>query len=218
MQGGWPADLVLPTVVGSINGLRNSSMGIGAEPRFYQLVEVLTRIQRNAGLGIRVESRKDSNSIMVVMRRDGANDALIKDALLVQELLNLEAGVSEFEIGYGLVPKTKHEVAMLSRSMLEIMLQLGLGIDIPTEHTKDGRVLTGKWKAGDVATKPLVHIYSGRQRPDDVYAAVPYKGYWYWIDDKDIASKRTFTFLLILFSLAETGQPSSSPIVTVPSR
>lgn len=40
----------------------------------------------------------------------------------------------------------------------------------------------------------------------------------YWIDDDDVASKRTFTFLLILSSLAETGQSSVAPLVTVPSR
>lgn len=218
MQGGWPADLVLPTVVGSINGLRNSAQGVDAKPDFYQLVEVLTRIQRNAGLGIRVEPRKDGSAVMIVMRRDGTGSQLSKDAMLVQELLNLEDGVREFEITYGLVPQTRREVAMLSRSMLEIMLQLGFGVDIPAEHAKDGRVLTGAWKTGDTVAKPLVRIHSGKERPDDAYAAVPYKDYWYWIDDRDVASKRTFTFLLILFSLAETGQTSAAPIVTVPSR
>ena len=54
--------------------------------------------------------------------------------------------------------------------------------------------------------------------PADSYAAVPYKGHWYWIDDNDIASKRMFTFLLILSSLAETGQGLAAPVVTVPSR
>jgi hypothetical protein len=47
---------------------------------------------------------------------------------------------------------------------------------------------------------------------------VPYKGHWYWIDDADVASKRIFTFLMILFSLAETGQSTAAPVVTVPSR
>ena len=41
---------------------------------------------------------------------------------------------------------------------------------------------------------------------------------WYWIDENDIASKRTFTFLMILFSLAETGQGVAAHVVTVPSR
>jgi hypothetical protein len=136
----------------------------------------------------------------------------------VQKLLGLEEGISEFEIAYGLIPQNNHEVALLSRSMLEIMLQLGFGIDLPAAHATSGRALQGQAQAGGALANPLVHIFSGLEAPPDAYAAVPYKGYSYWIDDHDIASKRTFTFLMILFSLAETGQSVAAPIVTVPSR
>lgn len=218
MQGGWPADLVLQTVVGSINGLRNSFGGVEADPGFQQLVEALTRIQRAGGLGIRVEPRKDGSAVVVVIRRDDKGAAPGKDARLVQELLGLEEGISEFEIAYGLVPKNRREVALLSRSMLEIMLQLGYGVDLPAEHARDGRALPGRWQPGDAEAKPLVRIHSGAEAPTDAYTAVPYKGHWYWIEDTDIVSKRTFTFLMILFSLAETGPSSAVPVVTVPSR
>jgi hypothetical protein len=107
---------------------------------------------------------------------------------------------------------------MLTRSMMEIMLQLGFGIDLPPGHATDGRALPGQRQAGAVEADPLVRIRSGTDAPADAYAAVPYRGYWYWIDDRDIASKSTFTFLMILFSLAETGQTTASPVVTVPSR
>ena len=107
---------------------------------------------------------------------------------------------------------------MVTRSMLEIILNLGLGIDLPAGHAASGRVLPGLRQAGEEAATPLVHIRSGAAAPDMAYAAVPYKGLWYWIDDTDIASKRTFTFLMILFSLAETGQAPAAPVVTVPSR
>ena len=76
----------------------------------------------------------------------------------------------------------------------------------------------GRWQAGDAEAKPLVRIHSATEAPTDAYTAVAYKGHWYWIDDTDIASKRTFTFLMILFSLAETGQSTAAPVVTVPSR
>jgi len=133
-------------------------------------------------------------------------------------LLGLEEDASEFEIVYGLVPRDNHEVAILTRSMMDIMLQLGFGIDLPAAHATDGRALPGQRQPGDAQAKPLVHIHSGTEAPAEVYAAVPYKGYWYWIDDTDIASKRTFTFLMILFSLAETGQATTAPVVTIPSR
>lgn len=218
MQGGWPADLVLPTVVGSINGLRNSFAGVEADPGFQQLVEALTRIQRAGGLGIRVEPRKDGSAVVVVIRREDRGAVPSKDARLVLELLGLEEGIREFEIAYGLVPKNRLEVALLSRSMLEIMLQLGYGVDLPPEHARDGRALPGHWQAGDADAKPLVRIHSAAEAPTDAYTAVSYKGHWYWIEDTDIASKRTFTFLMILFSLAETGQSTAAPVVTVPSR
>jgi hypothetical protein len=78
--------------------------------------------------------------------------------------------------------------------------------------------MPGMWKPGVEKAPPLVKIHSGAMPAPDAYAAIPYRGQWYWIDDADIASKRTFTFLMILFSLAETGQSAVAPIVTVPSR
>ncbi|MDP2784451.1 MAG: hypothetical protein Q8O38_07665 [Sulfurimicrobium sp.] len=218
LQGGWPAEVVLPTVVGSINGLRNDSLGASADPGFRQLIEVLSRIQRTGGLGIRIEPRKDSSAVVIALRREGPDAELVENGRRAQELLGLEEGASEFDITYGLLPRNRREVAMLSRSMLEIMLQLGFGIELPSTHVADGRAGAGRGKAGEAKTEPLVRIHSGTEAPVDAYAAVPYKGYWYWIDDTDIASKRTFTFLLILFSLAETGQATATPVVTVPSR
>jgi hypothetical protein len=218
LQGGWPANIVMPTTVSSINGLRNNFAGVAAEPGFTELSAALSRIQRAGGLGIRVEPRKDGSAVVMVIRRGENGTELSDDGRLVQKLLGLEEGISEFEISYGLIPKNNHEVALLSRSMLEIMLQLGFGIDLPAGHATDGRALPGQRQAGETEAKPLVHIRSGTTAPADAYAAVPYKGYWYWIDDTDIASKRTFTFLMILFSLAETGQTTNAPVVTVPSR
>jgi hypothetical protein len=218
LQGGWGAKLVFPTVVGSVNGLRNASIGVAADPGFDELVESLSRIQRAGNIGIRVDARKDGSGVIAVIRKNESNTELSADSRRVRELLGLEEDTSEFEIAYGLVPKNRREVAMLTRSMMEIMLQLGFGIDLPPGHAAGGRALPGQWQPGNAEANPLVRIRSGTAAPADAYAVVPYRGYWYWIDDTDIASKRTFTFLMILFSLAETGQTVAAPIVTVPSR
>lgn len=218
MQGGWSVDLVLRTVVSSINGLQNNSVGVGADPRFNELVEALSRIQRTGGLGIRVERRPAGSAVVIVLPRGNTNQALIEDSRRVQQLLGLKGDISEFEIAYGLLPRSGSEVAMLSRSMLELMLELGFGIDVPEAHVKAGRVLPGRRQADSPPYTPLARIRSGAEAPADAYVAVPYRGHWYWIDDSDVASKSAFTFLLILFSLAETGQSAAAPVVTVPSR
>jgi hypothetical protein len=218
MQGGWPAALVFRTVIASVNGLRNSSAGVAADPGFDELSGALSHIQRAGNIGIRVEARKDGGGVLAVIRRADPRTPLGEDSRRVRALLGLADDVNEFEITYGLVPRHPGEVAMLTRSMMEIMLQLGFGIDLPAAHAASGRALPGQWQAGDVQGRPLVRIRSAADEPADAYASVRYKGYWYWIDDDDIESKRTFTFLMILFSLAETGQSSAAPVVTVPSR
>jgi len=218
LQGGWSANLVLRTVVGSVNGLRNASAGVAADPAFYELTEALSRIQRAGDIGIRIEPGKGGDGVVAVIRRGESGTELSKDSRRVRQLLGLAEDAGEFSIAYGLVPRNRDEVAVLSRSMMEIMLQLGFGIDLPAAHAAAGRVLPGQWQAGDEKARPLVHIRSGAEAPADAYASVSYRGHWYWIDDTNIESKRIFTFLMILFSLAETGQAAAAPVVTVPSR
>jgi len=216
LQAGWPANLVMSTTVSSLNGLRNDSLTGRGVPAFSEMVDALTRIQRASGIGFRVEPRKDGSAVVFVIRRSGIDKALLDDGRRVRGLLGLEEGQDEFEVSYGLVPRSGRELAMVSRSMMEIMLILGAGVELPAEHVGDGRALP--LPTGDSKIVPLVYIHSGPAPPSDTYAAVQFKDHWYWIDDTDITSKRTFTFLMLLFSLAETGQPAAAPVVTVPSR
>lgn len=219
IQSGWPVGLVLRTMVGTINGLRNESKGLAADPGFVELVAAMSRIQRVGNLGIRVEARGNGSAVMVVLGRATANAEQLEDARRVRELLGVAAGTAEFEISYGLVQRSEREVSLLTRSMLELLLELGFGIEVPAKHMAEGRATVGVRQSGDaVANSNIVRIHSSTEIPTNSYAAVPYRGHWYWIDDTDIASKRTFTFLLILFSLAETGPGAAAPTVTVPSR
>ncbi len=141
VQGGWGATLVFKTVVGSVNGRRNSAYGMAADPAFNELTEAMERIQRAGNIGIRVEPRQDDGGVLVVIRRAEAGAEPGEDGRRVRTLLGLGEDANEFEIAYGLIPRKPNEVAVLTRSMMEIMLQLGFGIDVPAEHAMAGRVL-----------------------------------------------------------------------------
>ena len=45
-----------------------------------------------------------------------------------------------------------------------------------------------------------------------------HKGYWFYIDESDVSSKRTFALLDYLFSLQQTEKGPDLPVVTVPAR
>jgi hypothetical protein len=47
---------------------------------------------------------------------------------------------------------------------------------------------------------------------------VPYEGQWFWIANDDWRSKRTFSSILFLFTLANTGTSQNLPSLTIPTR
>jgi hypothetical protein len=65
---------------------------------------------------------------------------------------------------------------------------------------------------------PLLQVHSGDAAPGDAHIAVRYRDGWFWIDDRDHSSKAAFNFLMLLFSLTETGSTQAAPVVTVPAR
>ena len=60
-------------------------------------------------------------------------------------------------------------------------------------------------ETGDLHRMPLLTIYSGTQPPTGAFAAVRYGRSSFWVDDRDLNSKRVFMFLRMFSSLAETG-------------
>jgi hypothetical protein len=66
--------------------------------------------------------------------------------------------------------------------------------------------------------RPRLRIRSGPDRPPDAFVAVRYGRFWFWIDDRDLDSKRVFMFLRMFSALAETGVVPQAAIVTIPAR
>jgi len=120
---------------------------------------------------------------------------------------------------YGSVAANDKEIAIQSRSMLEILCDLGSYIDVPATDVEQKRTFPSLAPelVNGAPVPPLIRIHSSPQKPDDAFAAVSYRQTWYWIDDKDFASKRLFFFIMFLFTLTDTGEKQGAPIITVPA-
>jgi hypothetical protein len=111
------------------------------------------------------------------------------------------------------------EVAMVTRSLLEILTDFASSIEVPPSHVEEGRApktaVFDTDKEGEF--RPMVRIQSASERPADAFVAVRYRDHWFWVEDRDYPSKVVFSFLLILFSLTETDPGRGSPLVTIPA-
>ena len=222
VQAGYPLDLLFRLCVQSINGIRNSFAGSAAahdaDPEFHPLIEKMRKLQATGDVGIRIQKtgEKEGVRLLVGWRKGKASEA---DGADVRKLLGLDPAVREFRVVYGLVASDDKEIAVLTRSMLQIMIHLASAIEVPAEHVADKRVLpTFREKASDDRTiAPLVKVQSSPKRPRDAFVTVPFRDHWFWIDDKDVLSKNVFSFLMFIFTLTETGEKGGVPIVTIPA-
>jgi D-lyxose ketol-isomerase len=101
---------------------------------------------------------------------------------------------------------------MLSRSMMQLMVELGACIDVPEEHLDRG--MTFRAPTGPQETR-LMEIRSARLKPGRAFVAIPYQGHWYWIEEGDFRSKRMLSLLMIFLSMTESGGGAGAPVVTV---
>lgn len=218
ITAGYPVDVVLPVTVRAFNGIYNQATQGGqtrpADPQFYPIVEAWQRIQASRTFSLRTERRGDDQIVLGVFA-NRLTPEIERDVAFLRETLQLEPREGEIAVEYGALQRTPNELAVLSRSMIEIMVELSAGIAVPEDHIAKGRTFP---TAQPTAASPLpyVGIEAGPTPPDDAFAAVTYRGTWYWVADNDLRSKRAFTFLLLFFALAETGVTPDAPVLTIP--
>jgi len=223
VQAGYPSDSVLSLTVRAVNGIYNrSSVGSGsreADPEFYPLLDALRRLQLSGAVSIRLVKR-DSEEVGMLILSSKRAEAVGQDLQFVRKTLGVAPDRNgEVAVSFGLLPRGPSEIALLTRSMAEILLEVAAGIEVPEEHVVQGRTAaaTRLASAENPRDRPLIRIQSSARPPANNFAAVRYRNTWYWIDDDDIASKRVFSFLMIFFSLAETGVTPQAPVLTVPA-
>jgi hypothetical protein len=63
-----------------------------------------------------------------------------------------------------------------------------------------------------------MRVESSAERSAHAFLSVPYRNHWFWIDDRDLATKRNFSLLMILSALADTGEKKGLPLLTIPTQ
>ncbi len=219
IQSGWNAKLIYPLTVDSVNGLRGRVSGGSnarpGDPKYFRMVELMRKIQKSGVMGMRIiKGEDDRDTTVMFLHKQNLPKEVAEASKELTNLLGLRPGIQDVKVRYGLIPRDDTEIAMTTRSLLQILIELATQINAPQEHVTEGRTVPSmSW--GD--ENSLININHSTEKPEDAFVAVKYRDYWFYIDDRDLKSKTTFTFVMILFSVTETGGKEGLPLVTIPA-
>jgi hypothetical protein len=224
LQSGYAADFILGMAVESLNGVRNRSTAGGAvreaDPNFVRALALLREVQAAGAFSMRVEEDKAKGSTGVVFfRRDDVPADIAEKAAEIRRLLKLPTEPNKFVLTYSPARGGEGELAVNSRSMLQIMQAFASHLDVPEAHLKNHSA----WPSLENTTtaegrQQSVQIHSGKSKPAGAFAAVHYRDHWFWVDDGDFLTKRALTVVMFFFTLAETGSAERLPLVTIPAQ
>ncbi|MCC6533703.1 MAG: hypothetical protein IT531_14240 [Burkholderiales bacterium] len=222
IQAGHQADFILQAGVRAINDVYNYSgapaRARARDPEFERVIRAFRRLQQAGALGVRVQKTR-AGDVTIIFFREQVDADLGAAILDLKRALGIPDAVKELELGFGSLRHRDNELTLLTRSLMEMLVELSAGVEVPQQHLAEGRAREPNPAAAAAGPGeyPLARIRSSVTPPQDAYIAVRYRDHWFWIDDRDLSSKRVFTFLRIFSSIAETGAVPQLPLITIPA-
>ncbi len=219
IQSGWDASPIFTSAVASINGLHNrrsSTEGaIEADPEFVEMVQLFSELALSGELGMRVIQESSTQQVTLLTFYDQrASAEMRRKGSRLRELLGLKPEINSFKVVFGAVAHTDDEIAIRTHSLIQIISIVAAEMEVPAEHIAEGITIPGPQYGGH----RLAPIRCSAEKPEHAMVRVNHRDYWYWVDDQDVHAKRSFTFLMVLFILADNGPSKALPLVTIPAQ
>ncbi len=142
-----------------------------------------------------------------------------------ERFLNCETGIQieKYQVVSGIPPKEKalSKIYLNTRSVLQVLMELTRFIDIPVGHGDWVQKREEKWpeniKRLKVRSRPDVQLAPDAMEKPNEFAAVKYKGHWFYIPDSDLDSKDILSDMILIFTMIDTGK-KEAPALTLPLR
>lgn len=234
---GWDVDRVFRLLVQHMADIPNAHSASGPIPtrppnyqKFFECLQLLRHFQELGQLQVGVRyipnGHKHLNEEDACKERPNAIQLSFPvNGEESDRLADLLEGVKKTKGRYTLNMRQAFnedaEIGIMTRSLLSTMYYLSLGVNVPprdiaagivaTTQNPDGSLFDWKGVVGD-----LINIEWSDYYPEHAYLAIHYRGYWFYIDDSDVNSKRTFVLLQQIYNLQAKQQEKETPILTIP--
>ena len=100
LQAGYPADVIMPIALDSINGIHNESkrgmMRHAGDPRFNRLVQLLRSLQLAQAVEVRIEHSKDGSQTSLITFTSNQDPQAKAESAEVRSLLGLRPDAQRY--------------------------------------------------------------------------------------------------------------------------
>ena len=227
-QAGWNLDRIFRVCVASINEVRNAEPTNRPTPprppdfkTFLRIAEAMAELEDDGllDLGLTVTNPESKPEVLMLIEEEGRNTPLAQQLFLD---LRLDPEASVYRLTTAASGGRGDTIAIITRPLTAAMFFLSQGIEIPQSHlengvaavTRDDQNILFDWSE---VLGSLMRIRSSEgSLPSTAFVAVRFRNAWYYIDDRDIESRTTFSFVHLLFTLQSGELPRSDVILTLP--
>ncbi|MFC1688075.1 hypothetical protein ACFL07_00260 [Pseudomonadota bacterium] len=218
IQAGYSSELLFTWAVEAINGVHNWSVTRRedgrADPEFIEYVQLMQELQNAGAVGFELTTDENNkNGIVFRLKKEGLAESTIEKSRRVAEIIGLDPDRDQFRVIYAPFKSAPDTLAIQTRSVLQMLSALSGFIDVPAE--KAAYAAPGYDFSG-TSHRPF-QVHSAENKPDESFAQVKYEGYWYWIENSDLMSKRVFSLMLFITTLTNQAKDANAPILTIPT-
>ncbi len=224
-NSGWSAERVLRLCVENINGIQNAPSASGPTPDhipeykdFFMVAKLIRKLQKQNLANIEYETIDGKRRLAFSFAKEALE---LPETLKLVEMLRLTPNKIDYPLVLNDIDHNPNIVSIRTRSVMGVLYLLSQSVEIPQEHVRKGKVTTTKYADGspfywsDLFSN-FFQIKSSSEEPTDAFVSIKYRGSWFYIDDTDVESKRTYSLFSQIFAI-QAGQISvERPTLTLP--
>jgi hypothetical protein len=227
-QAGWPTDVLFRIAVERFGETKNMSFAArevvtrADEQMDYliaydRVVNIMMALGEAGGVEV-IKTEFGEEDRQTVRFSKSLTPELMGQAGELKLLLGLNPDLNEFHVTDRITGRAGDEILIQTRSLLSILSFLGMGMDVPTADAEENRILvTPDFLQTVIESRGPMRIRTQEERPEDSFAAVKFRNQWFYIDETDHLSKRTFSTVQLLFELLAPAGGGVAPLLSLPT-
>ena len=228
---GWRFDRLMRCCVQRVNDLWNAPTASGPTPDlapefepFLEMAGLVEQLTRRGAIELQIRARDGGPGAAARLEMRllfHEHPGAAADLARLRALLDLDPQANEFRLTPNPTDRRPDEIAFFPRSVLSTMNYLSQSVEPPQRDIDAGRVKRTLRPDGSQfdwheLSGDLFQVRSSLSMPSDAFVRVRYRNAWFYIDDRDLASKATFNLLDQLFQLQAGEGGGQAPLLTLP--